>query len=180
MGLTLICTHAASASATLDITSGITSSYPVYEFYFVNMHPASSSAGEGFMFQVNADGESGFNETITSTVFRAYHTEDDATADLAYGTGQDQSNGTGYQRLTDYTSSQNDGSVSGRLTLYDPSSGTYVKHFTANTQNMHGSAASSNWYTAGYINTGTAVDEISFKFDSDNIADGTIYMYGVS
>ena len=180
MAKTLISTHAISDSATLDITSGIDNTYPVYEFIFVNIHPASASAGEGFMFQVNADGASGFNETITSTAFRAYHTEDDATADLAYGTGQDQAQGTGYQRLTDYTSSQNDGGASGILTLYDPSSTTYVKHFMATVQNMHGNAASSIWHIAGYINTTTAIDEISFKFDSGNIAAGTIYMYGVS
>jgi len=179
MALVFIASATASSSATLSFTSGIDNTYNEYQLQFVNMHPASTSAGEGFMFQVNADGGSGFNETITSTVFRAYHTEDDATADLAYGTSQDQGQGTGYQKLTDYTSSQNDGSVSGILTLYAPSSATYVKHFTAVTQNMHGNAGSSTWHVAGYINTTTAIDEISFKFDSDNIAAGTIYMYGV-
>ena len=121
------------------------------------------------------------DRTITSTAFRAYHTEDDGTANLAYGTGQDQAQGTGYQRLTNYTASANDGSVSGILTLYDPSSTTYVKHFMATSQDMHGDpAATTSWHVAGYINTTTAIDEISFKFDLDNIEAGTIYMYGVS
>jgi hypothetical protein len=186
MAKTLIKTLTASGSASLDFvdgTSGVVmdNTYPVYEFIFVNMHPASSSAGEGWMFQVNADGESDFDETITSTVFRAYHTEDDGTTELAYGTAQDQAQGAGYQRLTHYTSSANDGSVSGILTLYDPSSGTYVKHFMATSQDMHGDPVATNsWHVAGYINTTTAIDEISFKFDTDNIETGTIYMYGVS
>jgi hypothetical protein len=67
MALTLISTHTASASATLDITSGIDSTYDSYEFHFVNMHPATD--GCGLCFQVNAAGASGFNETMTTTYF---------------------------------------------------------------------------------------------------------------
>jgi len=72
---TLISTHTASASSSLDITSGIDSTYDVYEFRFVNMHPATN--GVDFFFQVNAAGASGFNETMTTTVFRAAHDEAD-------------------------------------------------------------------------------------------------------
>ena len=61
MALTLISTHTASASATIDITSGIDSTYDSYEFHFVNMHPATDDVQ--FQFQVNAAGQSGFNET---------------------------------------------------------------------------------------------------------------------
>ena len=180
MALTLISTHTASASATIDITSGITSTYDSYEFHFVNMHPAAQ--GEWY-FQVNADGASGFNETITSTHFRAYQLENAGSSGVAYRTEADQAQGTGYQQLSQSTaggSGFDDASVCGVLTLYAPSSTTYVKHFTSRAQSMGGSPVSVDAFAAGYINTTSAIDEISFKFDSGNIDDGTIKMFGVS
>ena len=184
MAKTLISTHAASASATLDITSGIDSTYPVYEFIFVNMHPATDEGD--FRFQVNAYDHAsttqltGFNETMTSTVFVAYHGEGDATH-LGYDPNEasDQAQGTAYQVLVYETGSEGDQACSGILTLYDPSSTTFVKHFTASTNDNHAADYSINPYVAGYINTTNAINQISFKFSGGNIDDGTIYMYGV-
>ena len=179
MAKTLISTHAASASATLDITSGIDSTYPVYEFIFVNMHPATDEGD--FTFQVNASGGSGFNETITSTIFVAYHGEGDASH-LGYNPNEasDQAQGTAYQNLVYETGSDGDQACNGTLTLYDPSSTTFVKHFMARSINSYASDFIHDTYVAGYINTTSAIDEISFKFDNGNIDAGTIYMYGVS
>ena len=73
LGNLTFCKQTASSSATVDFTSGIDSTYKEYIFYFVNMHPSS---GSDFKFQGNAVGGSGFNETITSTFFYAYHKED--------------------------------------------------------------------------------------------------------
>ena len=179
MAKTLISTHAASASATLDITSGIDSTYPVYEFIFVNMHPATDEGD--FRFQVNASGGSGFNETMTSTIFVAYHGEGDASH-LGYNPNEasDQAQGTAYQVLAYETGSDNDQACSGILTLYDPSSTTFVKHFMARSNNAYASDFIHDTYVAGYINTTNAITQISFKFDNGNIDAGTIYMYGVS
>jgi len=178
MALTLISTHTASASATLDITSGITSTYDSYEFHCVNIHPATN--GVEFGFQVNAVGASGFNEVITSTAFRVYHAEDNSSASLGYRTGTDQAEGTAYQKTTEYTGNGNDSSVAGGLTLYAPSSTTYVKHFTLTTTDMYDATSVSTFHIAGYINVTAAIDEISFKFSSGNIDAGTIKMFGVS
>ena len=182
MALTLISTHIASASATLDITSGIDSTYDSYEFHFVNMHPASNDVEFGF--QANTAGASGFNETITSTFFEAYLREDNGNSALTYRDTMDQVQGTAYQPLTRDTSNLNDSSVSGSLTLYAPSSTTYVTHFTSRTHEMQkpaGYAAySRESYAAGYINVTAAIDEISFKMSSGNIDAGTIKMFGVS
>jgi len=178
MTLALIASATASNSATLEFTSGIDSTYNEYQFQFVNMHPATNNVN--FTFQVNASGGSGFNETITSITFRQYLYEGGTGGTLAYDTGSDQAQGTSYQRILNTgTGNENDESSSGVLTLYDPASTTYVKHFIVNGNGYdHG-----NWTvqmrTAGYINTTSAIDEISFKFDSGNIDSGTIYMYGV-
>tara|TARA_R110000803_G_scaffold127069_1_gene194603 strand:+ start:558 stop:1094 length:537 start_codon:yes stop_codon:yes gene_type:complete len=178
MALTLISTSTASASATLDITTGIDSTYDSYEFHYVNMHPASNSAQ--LLFQGNAVGASGFNETITSTAFQAYHDEANSYTSFAYDTTRDQAQGTAYQHLSNAVGFENDESVSGVLTLYAPSSTTYVKHFISRSNTYFSSDYSIDVHVAGYINVTAAIDEISFKFSAGNIDDGTIKMFGVS
>ena len=184
MAKTLISTSTASASATLDITSGIDSTYPVYEFHFVNMHPATNNVD--FHVQFNAhDGTSqltGFNETIQSSIFVAYHGESTAASHLGYNPSEaaDQGNGTAYQVLAYETGNGGDETCSGILTLYDPSNTTYAKHFMARTNNYYSTDYTIDNNVAGYINTTNAITQISFKFDSGNIDAGTIKMFGVS
>jgi hypothetical protein len=178
MALTLISTHTASASATLDITSGIDSTYDSYEFHFVNMHPATDNVE--FSFQVNAAGASGFNETITSTAIDTYHNEADGATSLAYNGALDQAQGTAYQKLIYGVGADSDQSCSGVVTLYAPASTTYVKHFVTNTNSSYSGNYTMQNLMAGYINVTAAIDEISFKFSSGNIDAGTIKMFGVS
>jgi hypothetical protein len=177
MGLIYISTATASGSASLDITSGIDSTYNEYEFHFVNMHPATD--GVDFQFQVNASGQTGFNETMTTSVFRAAHDEADSATTLTYQTSDDQAQGTGYQSIGNNGGNDNDQAVSGVLTLYAPSSTTYVKHFVSRATDYMADDQAGDFFVAGYINTTSAIDEISFKFASGNIDTGSIHMYGV-
>ena len=173
----LLSTQTASDSASLDFTSGITSTYGEYIFRFYNIHPATDSTE--FSFQVNGAGESGFNETITSTVFRTYHTEGGSASHLGYDSSRHQSEDTAYQELSAEVGSGNDESLAGELHLFNPASTTYVKHFIwRGTIYFSENYVYSN-HNAGYINTTTAIDEISFKFVSGNIESGTIKMWGV-
>jgi hypothetical protein len=184
MGLTYIASVTASASATLSFTSGIDSTYNEYQFHMVNMHPAADAS---LGFQVNAAGASGFNQPMTTTFFEAYNQESGATTPaLVYSTGSDQVDGdAAYQIVLRAQESDNDAGANGVLTLYDPSSTTYVKHFTSRGVAMHtdggtaGNAFTLDDFAAGYINTTSAIDEISFKFSTGNIDAGTIHMYGV-
>ena len=59
----LLFTQIAFMSASLDFTSGIDSTYGEYIFKFYNVSPATDNAR--FEFQVNASGQSGYNEYIT-------------------------------------------------------------------------------------------------------------------
>ena len=181
MGLTLISSHTASSDATLDITSGIDSTYNEYQFQLVNMHPATDSVW--LTFQVNAtdDAGGGYDTSqITSTYFRAYHYENDSATALEYQTSSDQANGTAYQRISTNAGNDNDQSVSGVLTLYDPSSTTFVKHFVARSVHPQNGDEARDMHVAGYINTTSAIDEISFRTNTGNIDAGTIKMFGVS
>ena len=94
-GPKLILSQTADASSSLSFTSDIDSTYDKYMFVFTNI----STSGDNvmFSFQVNASGETGYNEAMTTTTFVARHYENDTTANLEYDTGPDQANGTSYQ-----------------------------------------------------------------------------------
>ena len=96
MGIpTLISTATPSDAASVDITSGIDSTYDEYMFVFTDINPATDEAS--FRFQCSIDSGSNYNVTTTSTYFAAEHTESDSGAGLAYEGGNDQAQGTGYQ-----------------------------------------------------------------------------------
>jgi len=178
MGIpTLISTSTASDSSSIDITSGIDSTYDEYMFVFTDVNPVTDDME--FTFQVNAVGGSGYNETITSTYFRCLHDEADSQTGLAYGTADDQAQGTAFQAVADAIGNGADESCAGILHLFNPSSTTYVKHFYSRVQMYHLDDMSIERNAAGYINTTAAIDEISFKMTSGNF-DGVIQMYGIS
>ena len=178
MGIpTLISTCTASNTTICAFTSGIDSTYDEYMFVFTDINPATN--GSEFQFQVNADGGSGFNETMTTTFFRSAHDESDTQTFLLYDTGSDQAQGTAYQRLSTQVGNGADESCAGILHLFNPASTTYVKHFMAEVNEYQSNDYSIDQFLGGYINTTSAIDEISFKMSSGNF-DGCIQMYGIA
>ena len=68
--MVLIKTITASNDANVDFEHGsssvvLDSTYPVYIIKFINVHPVTNDTQ--FFFQANGAGETGFNETITSS-----------------------------------------------------------------------------------------------------------------
>ena len=176
MGIpTLISTHTASDAASVDITSGIDSTYDEYMFVFTDINPAEDAR---IGVQFNVDGASGFNETITSTLFKAYSYESGSAA-LAYEDGHDQAQGTALQGLTTSVGSGSDESCAGILHLFSPANTTYVKHFYSRVLQYASSDYAGDVFTAGYVNVTGAIDEVEFKMNSGNF-DGVIQMYGIA
>lgn len=179
------------AVSNVDITSGIDSTYDVYEFHFYNIHSENDSVE--FTFQMNAasgSNTSGFDQVITSGWFEAYQREGGTETEFAWRVVWDdnlvhQYEGTAYQSISrDHYNDGNDSSMSGILTIYAPWNTTYVKHFAGLTSNMMGAitgngAYANSAYTFGYINAEEAMDEISFKFTGGDIDSGKIKMFGV-
>ena len=176
----------ASSDSELSFVDGtddvvLDDTYKEYLFTFHNMHPDNNAPQ--FSFQGNASGGSGYNETITSTAFKAYHYEADTLAELGYTTARDQAQGTAFQDLTSYgVSDGNDSGLSGYLHLFNPSSTTFVKHFISRVCSAYDSAdpIPTDSYCSGYFNTTSAIDEIQFKFSSGNIDAGDICLYGIN
>ena len=175
--MTLISEQTASSSASIEFTTGIDSTYPIYKFEIINMNPATTNAI--FEFQGNASGGSGFNETITSTSFRAYHTESDSSTALEYTINDDQAQGTDYQHLANGVGNGSDESLCLELFLFNPSSTTFVKHFMARCIFYEDANMPVDHYTAGYFNTTSAIDEIAFRMHTGNIDSGTFKLYGI-
>ena len=181
--LTFIKKLTASSSGTLSFVDGssdvvLDNTYKEYLFTFNNIHPATD--GANFTFQGNASGGSGYNETLTTTSFRAYHDEAGSDAAFSYEAGNDQAQGTAFQQITDNIGNVSDESASGTLHLFNPSSTTFVKHFIATTNTYQNSNYSMNTFTAGYFNTTSAIDEIQFKMNTGNIDAGDICLYGIN
>jgi hypothetical protein len=176
--MVLISSQTASASASISFTTGIDSTYKEYQFYFINMHPATN--GVEFQFNMSTDGGSSYNVAKTTTTFEASQNEAGSSTNLTYQAGDDLAQGTGFQELSDGIGNENDECNAGTLTLFNPSSTTYVKHFIATTNMYNGGDFSVNDFTAGYGNTTSAVNAIQFKMSSGNIDEGTILMFGVN
>ena len=177
-GLNLISTQPASSSSTIDFTSGIDSTYKEYIFKFINIHP--SADGSQFLFNLSVDAGSNYNVTKTTTAFRSFHSEDDSATGLGYYTGGDLAQSTDFQRFADSLGNDNDQSLSGTFTLFNPSSTTFVKHFIANVNYSYDADYSLQYFMAGYGNTTSAINAIQFKMNSGNIDSGTITLYGIN
>jgi hypothetical protein len=171
----LLSSQTANNSASISFTSGISSTYKEYQFYFIDIHPRTNLSY--FQFQTSTNGGSTYATTVTSTfVYGTGNESSTAGNAVIYNTSSDQAQGTSYQLLS-YIGSGADESCVGNLSLFNPSSTTYVKHFIAN---FNGYPATFTYptYVAGYFNTTSAINAINFQMSSGNF-DGTILMYGI-
>ena len=181
--MTLIKTLTASSSATLSFVDGAASvvldgTYDEYVFKFYDIHPSTSGGQLTINFR---DGDSAYDATKTTTVFDAYHKEDGSSPALAYNTSKDLAQSTSAQILTVDTINDNDASTSGIVTLYNPSSTTFVKHFIGDSQGMGDGSPpySHRRIVAGYANVTAAIDGVQFAMSSGNIDSGVIKLYGI-
>jgi len=174
-------TLTASSSSTLSFVDGsdgvtLDSTYPIYLFKFINVHPATDDIS--FEFNGSSDGGSNYNVTKTTTFFNAYHNEAGNTTSLTYQAGSDLAQSTSFQRILAGVGNGNDESGSATLHLFSPSSTTFVKHFISVGQRLT-QTYSVNDFGSGYFNTTSAINAIQFKFASGNIDSGTIKLYGI-
>ena len=175
-GITLISSQTASNSATVSFTTGITSTYKAYRFVFKDIHPYTD--GANFQFNLSSDAGSNYNVTKTTTDFRAYHGEGGSPAVLSYDISQDLAQSTAFQNIAESVGNDADQSCGGILTLFNPSSTTYVKHFISRFGIGHSSDLAMDYYMAGYGNTTSACNAVRFQMNTGNF-DGTIYLYGI-
>ena len=171
----------ASSSSTLSFVNGssdvvLDSTYPIYIFKFINIHPATDNS----TFEVGfRDGSTDYDATKTTTFFWAYHDEADSETSRGYVTSRDLDQSTGFTDLSGNVGNGGDESCSGELTLFNPSSTTFIKHFISRSSLYEGSSYAMDVHTGGYCNVTAAIDAVQFKFSSGNVDAGTIKLYGL-
>lgn len=169
--LVLLEQHTASASATLDFTTGITSAYDSYVIQLINVLPAS--AAQSLLLRVSTDGGVSYDTT------GAYYGSLDINPNTG-ASGVTQTNAASAAVIfpsVDNTASS--GGVSGDIHMFNPLSAAIRKHFTVN---MLGSRAADVANATGILlwNTVTAVNAFRILFNSGNITSGIVRLYGVA
>jgi len=179
-------TLTASSSGTLSFvhgTSGVVldSTYPIYKFEFINNHPSSDQANLGF--NASIDSGSNYNVTKTTTFFYSYNRGSDAANTFQYDGNRDLAQSASPQIISFNSNVDNYSSTSGSLTLFNPSSTTFVKHFLSTTnddaQTSGEQGLSQVCHVGGYINNTSAVNAVQFAYSSGNIDAGKIKLYGI-
>jgi hypothetical protein len=169
----------ASNSASISFTTGINSTYKEYQFYFIDIHPRTDAVN--FTFNMSTDSGSNYNVTKTTTAFLAEVSQSGTFSGLSYQTASDLAQSTSDQRITTNIGSASSESAVGYMSLFNPASTTYVKHFISTSQFYFPDASvdfTMNMFVAGYGNTTSAINAVRFQMSSGNF-DGTIAMFGV-
>ena len=179
--MVLIKEQTASSSATISFVHGTSDvtfdgTYPIYLFQYIGIHPATNAQNFTVGFR---DGSTDYDAVKTTTFFQGSNDEAAASGSLGYETGRDIAQGTGFQILNNRVGGDNDQCCSGNLWVFSPSSTTYVKHFYSRAVTPHSSDLINDALIAGYANTTSAVNAISFQMSSGNIDVGKIKMWGV-
>ena len=182
--LVLIKSQTASSSASISFIHGasgvvLDGTYSTYMFKFINIHPATGAAKLRIIG--STDTGSNYGVATTSTMFEAMQDEAGGNETVRYEDGDDAAQSTSAINISTGVGSDADECLSGYLHLFEPSSTTFVKHFISSMQfvNNSGTPYCKNNFSAGYINTTSAVDAIQFSFSSGNIDSGVIKLYGI-
>tara|TARA_Y100001963_G_scaffold34996_1_gene48808 strand:- start:306 stop:836 length:531 start_codon:yes stop_codon:yes gene_type:complete len=176
MALTKITETSASGSGNIAFTSSIDSTYKLYIFKLIEIHPASMSH---FTVNFSTDGGSNYNVSKTTTCIVSYNIETSGDHLLHYRTSGDLGSSTDYQQLMQSLENDADSNGSGYLHLYNPSNTTYYKHISSQCSYHRDDGYAFNMFIGGMLETTSAINAVNFKMDSGNIDAGTIEMWGL-
>jgi hypothetical protein len=180
--MTLIKTVSASNVSGVEFVHGssdviLDSTYPIYLFKFINIHPATDNTHLQIYFSTNSG--SGYSIATQTTFVVAYHNEAGDATTLDYFTGSDAANQTGGANMMNNTGNDNDQSGCMEFYLFNPSSTTFLKNFIMTNQYSHQSDYSQNHFVSGYANTTSAVNAVKWTYSSGNVDSATVKLYGI-
>ena len=177
--MTLLSTNTlSSAAATVDITSGLTSTYDSYIIKIINMHPANNAAQP--TFQVDTGTNTNYNTTIAAaTHFVASQNEGDTGGGIGYY-NENTGDITSFLRIGVSTGNDNDQNLNATLQLFNPASSTFNKQFILRSSSNTADDHEHDFYLGGIFNTTTAITRVRFKFSAGNIDAGIFKLYGIT
>lgn len=166
------------------------SGYDIFEFHFKHFYSNRQAYPynglDRLTFGLNFSSGSQPN---TSTILRAWNFVTDTTsAQITYDANSiaDSDNDYNTQQMTYATGSQSSSSptASGVITLYEPFSTTFMKHFTARSQGGYsysGTQSSNSVFRDVYYHTTSPVTTVSFGITAPwaHYMYGDFHMYGI-
>ena len=177
-------TLTASNDSTLAFIHGtddvvLDDTYPIYILKIINLF--SHTDDRAVLLNFTIDGTN-FNVTKTTTFFRARHNESGSHAQLDYRGRADLEQSASGQEFVEGFDGEADANVNSTIFLYNPSSTTFLKHFTMDTQGTGNGGTnaqtSTNAFVGGYCNTTSAVTGFRVEGSSTTIS-GTFQLYGI-
>lgn len=174
-GLVLLEQHTASASASLDFTTCISSTYDEYQIEFVNVVPETDAVD--LWMRMSTDGGSTY-DSGSNYFFSGFGFNNTGSSVLGVGSAA-KTTAIKFQNAANIDNSADYGVVgSGRL--FSPGSSSLRKYFQYRVTYLDNTAAVlQNLDGTGIYDSATAVNAFQFLMSSGNIASGTIRVYGV-
>jgi hypothetical protein len=170
--LVLIQRQTASASSSIDFTTGIDSTYDEYLFVFTNIIPATD--GASFANRFSIDGGATYKAGASDYQYAAAVLRYDP---LVINTG---SAGDSFNYLSySVSNSAANGGVSGEMRLYVPGDSNGKKVFTYHSGGTYGSGFWNMNGSGRFINSNSPVNAVRFLMSGGNITSGSIALYGV-
>ena len=178
--VTLLETQTASASPQLDFITGINSKFPIFEFRITGLRPATNavdlqmlvSEDGGSTFKVGAADYARHVQTIEAGGGGETIATDNSTSFMQWS---------GPSASGDRLGSDVKSSYSATIKMFNPSSAAHYKLFRAADiiyRDQNGVIRMGDGF-GGYVGSINAIDAIRFKMSADDIAEGTISLFGV-
>ena len=169
-GLNLISTTTVSSSdSTVDITSGIDSTYKRYVLQYTNVHVSGDGTTMYGKLYVDGSVTTG-NDYVYGAIGR--HS---GSSTITW-----QSTGNSSFRYNYEIGNDNDQSMNGSITLFDPSNTTFTTSFYIENVDHQSDDRMSVAHVGGRVNQTGAVTGIQFDPSTGNIDSGTFKLYGIS
>ncbi len=169
-GLNLISTTTvSSSSSTVDITSGIDDTYKRYVLQYTNVHVSGDGTTMYGKLYVDGSVTTG-NDYVYGAIGR--HS---GSSTITW-----QSTGNASFRYNYEIGNDNDQSMNGSITLFDPSNTTFTTSFYIENVDHQSDDRMSVAHVGGRVNQTGAVTGIQFDPSTGNIDSGTFKLYGIS
>ena len=177
-----------NASTTSEIVFSntyINSTYDIYVFKYIGMHPSNDTVN--FQFFGSENNGAGWNIRKTTCYISMWvaasgNSQDGPLVDNSYSQG----NTTTEQTLGYSIGNDNEYGITGELWLFSPSTSTSVTHFMSFASYMKANNEQSTVQLSGYYGEysggdgpGTTIDAIKFVYASGTMDTGTIKLYGI-
>ena len=172
----LLSEQSVTAATYVEFANIFNTEYSEFIFHWHHINPGTDNVN--FMMQVNASGETGYNETLTTTAWVRQVQESSGTDGPGYHSGHDMGQETGGQIIMTNLGYDSNQGGAGPIHFFNPGGAGFVKHFQSRSHfSEHGDWSGSLWIS-GYVNTTTALKDCFFNISSGNF-DGTVKCWGV-